>query len=218
MAHQKICRENIVIELDKNKEKSKDDCKEDCDKICCKWPLVIRQNPPGSPPIVPAPFPPIAYGLATIDTANNVLYVGGLQGFLPNGDLAPTVQERVELAYASIFAIARFYGASPLDILRLDIWVNADAPIAIAQFPGLTHTQRFNAIRDITNAIQAPIYGNFAPARSILGTTDIVLEDVIEIVSIFLLPAKVPVCPEKPKYFKAIASLPFASHKVGDKV
>lgn len=200
-------RDKVEVCWDKDKTCDKDSC-----DVTCKFPLVIRQNPPGNPPIVPSPFPPIAYGLATIDTANNVLYVGGLQGFETNGELASTVQRRVELAYASIFAIAAFYGATPLDLLRLDIWVNADAPIAIAQFPGLTHTQRFNAIRDITNAIQAPIYGNFAPARSILGTTDIVLEDVIEIVPIFLLRAKAPVCDEKPKYFKAIASLPYATN------
>ena len=199
-------RENVEICWDKDKKCDKDSC-----DITCKLPLVIRQNPPGDPPIVPAPFPPIAYGLATIDTANNVLYVGGLQGFLPNDTLALTVQERVQVAYASMFAIAKFYGATPLDVLRLVLYANPDSPIAIQQLPG-NSVQRFNQIRDFANAVQAPIYGNNAPARTLVGVTQIVLEDVFEIEGTFLLRAKVPVCDEKPKYFKAIASFPYASN------
>jgi enamine deaminase RidA (YjgF/YER057c/UK114 family) len=207
MARKPIRRELVEIDYDRKRDKC-----DDCDDITCKFPLVVRQNPPGKPPIIPPPFPLIAYSYATIDTGCNVLYVGGLQGFLPNGELAPTVKQRVELAYASIFAVANFYGATPLDILSLEIWVNPDSPVAIKDFPTLTSAERFAAIRDIANAIQAPIYGDIAPTRSILGVTQIVLEDVIEIKPIFKLRASQPICKKKPKYFKAIKRLPFKTN------
>jgi enamine deaminase RidA (YjgF/YER057c/UK114 family) len=182
MGKSKKPRKIIII------EKSHDD------PVECQVPQAIRENPPGIPPIVPPPFPQTAYGLATIDTGNKVLYVGGLQGFLPNGELAPTVADRVRIAYDSMYAIARYYGASPLDALRLVLYVNPDSPIAIQEFPNLNHHERFVAIRAITNAYQAPIYGNNAPARTIVGVTAISLDDVFEIEGTFILPRPLPQC------------------------
>src|SRR5579883_2529857 len=78
--------------------------------ITCKKPVVLREDPVGIPPIVAPPFPLTAYGIASVDEANHVLYVGGLQGFNPDGTLPDTVKARVENAYAQAFAVQRFYG------------------------------------------------------------------------------------------------------------
>jgi hypothetical protein len=181
-------------------------------QLYCQPSLVIRQDPPGDPPIVPPPFPLTAYGFATIDVTNNILHVGGLQGFLPNGDLAPTWDQRVRVAYDSMFAIARFYGAQPIDALEF-LWIaNPDSPIAKEQIPG-DFGQRFNAIRDLANSIQQPIYGNFPPARTVFGVTFIVLDDVFEIKSMFKLPGKNVVCNPRPKYLEAVKSQSFASNR-----
>ncbi|QIN54458.1 hypothetical protein [Cedratvirus kamchatka] len=161
-------------------------------KIECFKPEVLRQNPVGSPPIVAPPFPSIAYGIASIDTANHTLYIGGLQGFTPDGQLPPTVAARVQNAYAQAFAVVRYYGGDIKDALRFVLYVNPNAPI-MDQDPatqGLDFEQRFNYVRDTANAIQAGIYGNNPPARTIIGTTFIVLNDVFELESTWLLAAQ----------------------------
>lgn len=164
--------------------------------IFCKIPTAVRQNPPGQPPIVPPPFPLNAYGLATIDTGNNVLYIGGLQGFRPDGNLGATVAERVQLAYDSMFAIARYYGASAFEALRFVLYVNPNSPIIVAEFPNLNFEQRFNIVRDLANAIQASVYGpnGPVPARTIVGTSFIVLDDVFELESTYIIPQPLPKC------------------------
>lgn len=165
-------------------------------KIVCKTPHAVHQNSPGLPPIVPPPFPLAAYGISTIDTGNNVLYIGGLQGFRLDGTLPPTVEERVDLAYASMFAVANYYGASPQEALRFVLYVNPDAPVMLSQYPNLTFEQRFNIVRDKANSIQAAIYGinGPVPARTIVGVTFIVLNDVFELESTYVIPQKLPKC------------------------
>ena len=167
-----------------------------CNPIICKTPEAVRQNPPGNPPIVPPPFPLSAYGLATIDTGNNTLYIGGLQGFKPDGTLPPTVEERVQLAYDSMFAIANYYGASPFDALRFVLYVNPNSPVMIQQYPNLSFEERFIIVRNKANSIQAQIYGinGPVPARTIIGVTYIVLDDVFELESTYIIPKKLPKC------------------------
>lgn len=156
----------------------------------------VYQNPAGNPPIVPPPFPLSAYGLATIDTGNNVLHVGGLQAFYPDGTQPATVEERIQVVYDSMYAIAKHYGASPHDALRFTLYVNPNAPIMLQQYPNLSFEERFNIVRDKTNQIQAGIYGvnGPVPARSIIGVTFIVLDDVFELASDFIIPKKLPKC------------------------
>nr|WIL03319.1 hypothetical protein Cbor_379 [Cedratvirus borely] len=55
---------------------------------------------------------------------------------------------------------------------------------------GLDPKGGFNYVRDTANAIQAGIYGNNPPARTIIGTTFIVLNDVFEFESTWLLTAQ----------------------------
>jgi enamine deaminase RidA (YjgF/YER057c/UK114 family) len=161
-------------------------------KVVCKETQVVRENPTGT--IVPEPTPPTAYGLATIDVTGKVLYVGGLQGFRPDETQPPTIEERIQLAYDQMYAVARYYGAEPTDVLRLVLYANPNAPVAVAQYPNLSFEERFIIIRNTANAIQAPIYGNNAPARTLVGVTYIVLDDVFEIEGTFKLPGKQPVC------------------------
>lgn len=156
--------------------------KEKKHEIVCEKPQVIRLNPP----VVPPPFPLPAYGHLTIDTANHVLYVGGQQGFLPDDTLPPTVAERVQQAFDNMFNIAAFGGAKKTDLLRLDIHINPDSQVAIDDFPGLDFWGRFNAIRDLANAVQEPIFGNNAPSRTFVSVTGLVLDDVFEATGIFL--------------------------------
>lgn len=184
------------VEDIKCNDKHENPCEKD--KITCVVPRAVQQNPPGDPPIVPPPFPLAAYGLATIDTGNNVLYIGGLQGFKPDGNLPNTVAERVKLAYDSMFAIARYYGSSAKDALRFVLYVNPNSAI-MSQDPAtkdLNFEERFVYVRNTANAIQASIYGvnGPVPARTIVGVTYIVLDDCFELESTYIIPQPLPKC------------------------
>ena len=202
------CELKLLIDVKCEEEK-----KEDCDKLYCVKPIVIRQNPP----VVPPPFPLFAYGLATITTSNYTLYVGGVQGFVAPDVFAASVAERVRVAYETMFKIAAFYGATPLDALRFVLYANPDSPIAIEQFPGLDSAQRFNAIRDLANSVQIPIYGNNPPARTLVGVTQIVGKDVFEIEGTFQLPVPTVQCVKKPSFWQRLKQFTFATNTPKDK-
>ena len=167
--------------------------------IACKKPVVLREDPIGIPPIVAPPFPLTAYGIASVDEANHVLYVGGLQGFNPDGSLPDTVAARVQNAYAQAFAVVRYYGGDILNALRFVLYVNPDAPICDLDpaTANLTFEERFVYVRTVANSIQAPIYGDHPPARTIIGTTYIVLNDVFEFETTWLLSERQPQCVKK---------------------